>query len=270
MPNVPESSKRITGHTLKVIACITMLIDHCAAGILFFVVRAGKYPDTITFDQMKLFYDILRGIGRNAFPIFCFLLVEGFIHTSNRLRYALSLLIFGFISEPFFDVTFYAKEEIFNGNLIECLKANTAYLNDHCNVYFTLFIGLIVIWVTEQVLNMAKDMKIPLELAYVFSGVILMGGIFAAEKLHTDYHGFGIGMIFAFYLFKYQSPIDLIVAFTVISLLKGEYRALPCFILMYFYNHKRGRKIGNFKYLFYAFYPVHIFLIYLARCYFFG
>ena len=79
--------------------------ENATAGIMLPVVRAGFYPDSIPFDTLNIIYKILRGIGRNSFPIFCFLLVEGFIHTKSRLRYALSLLIFGFISSIFGFIT---------------------------------------------------------------------------------------------------------------------------------------------------------------------
>ena len=114
MQTLADNMKKINGNTLKVIACVTMVIDHITAGMILQAVRAGLYPDNIPFEKIVIIYDILRRIGRNSFPIFCFLLVEGFIHTKSRLRYALGLLIFGLISEPFFDVTFYAKQEVFN------------------------------------------------------------------------------------------------------------------------------------------------------------
>ena len=68
--------KKISGNTLKLIACITMFIDHVTAGIMLPVVREGLYPDSVSFDTLNIIYKILRGIGRNSFPIFCFLLVE--------------------------------------------------------------------------------------------------------------------------------------------------------------------------------------------------
>jgi hypothetical protein len=266
-----DSMKRINGHTLKVIACVTMLIDHITAGIMLPVVRAGLYPDSIPFERIKLIYDILRRIGRNSFPIFCFLLVEGFIHTKSRLRYALSLLIFGLISEPFFDATFYAKQEVFNINLKECLIANKDILSEHCNVYFTLLIGLLVIWGADWCLSLFYKKSVPQWLTFIMAGAFLGAGIYVANALHTDYRGYGVGMIFAFYIFRSLTPIDLIVAYCAIaSISDSEFWAFPCFILLYFYNHQRGRKLGNLKYAFYLFYPLHIFLIYVARCLIYG
>ena len=80
----------ITGTGLKFIAVITMLIDHIAVGIVANMVRAGLEP--FSFIQTIDLYRLMRNIGRMAFPIYCFMLVEGFIHTRNVKKYALRLL----------------------------------------------------------------------------------------------------------------------------------------------------------------------------------
>ncbi len=89
-----DKLRKINGNTLKLIACISMLIDHFAAAFIVPVFNNGFYDGDLSFETINTIYRILRGIGRTAFPIFCFLLVEGFIHTKDRLRYALSLFIF--------------------------------------------------------------------------------------------------------------------------------------------------------------------------------
>ena len=271
MRGITEGFKKINGLTLKVIACVVMLLDHLTAGMMLPAIRAGLYPDSISFETIKLIYQILRSIGRNSFPIFCFLLVEGFTHTKSRLRYALSLLLFGIISEPFFDITFFAKKEVFNINFFECLSANLDHIWDKCNVYFTLLIGLLVIWAADFFIDKLREkFPIPLWASYTLAGLACGLGILVSERIHTDYHGFGVGLIFIFYLLRYQSPLNLVAGYLELSFLGTEYYALPSFVLLYFYNHKRGRKIGNLKYLFYAFYPVHIFLIYVIRCLIYG
>ena len=72
---------------LKIIACVTMLIDHIGAVLL---------PQ----------YFSLRMIGRIAFPIYCFLLVEGAHYTKNPGKYALRLGIGMLLSELPFDLAF--------------------------------------------------------------------------------------------------------------------------------------------------------------------
>src|SRR5699024_2625774 len=79
-----------TGSTLKLFALIFMLIDHIGAVILEHGVILSynrQIPYVLSFSTIllvSLIYQILLGFGLLAFPIFCFLLVEGFFHTSNR------------------------------------------------------------------------------------------------------------------------------------------------------------------------------------------
>ncbi len=262
--------KIINGHTLKIIACISMLIDHITAGIMYPVIKSGLYPDTIDFETLNTIYKALRGIGRTAFPIFCFLLVEGFIHTKSRLRYALSLLIFGLISEPFFDICFYAKKEIFNINPFEVLSANKEILGNHCNVYFTLLLGLLVMCGIEFSMNLVKTNRLTIHFAYLLSVAAAGLGIYLAEILHTDYHGYGVALIAILYVLRNYEPANLAGGYLLIINLGTEYLSFPGFILLCCYNKKRGRKLGRLKYLFYGFYPVHILAIYFFRCLLFG
>ena len=93
---LPERWHVLSGSGLKVIAMVAMLIDHVAMVILRYdpaftepLITMGRHSIT--------WYYLLRSVGRLAFPIFCFLLVEGFRHTRDKGRYALNLLIFALI-----------------------------------------------------------------------------------------------------------------------------------------------------------------------------
>ena len=88
-------TRGISGAGLKWIAIVTMLIDHCAAVF-------GN--EIIAYFHSMVPYMCLRGIGRIAFPIFCFLLVEGYVHTSNRIKYGVRLFLFAIICEIPFDL----------------------------------------------------------------------------------------------------------------------------------------------------------------------
>ena len=79
--------QRLDGTVLKLIACLSMFIDHLGA---------------VCFSGMMGF----RIIGRLAFPIYCFLLVEGAVHTRNMKKYILRMGIFALISEVPFDLAF--------------------------------------------------------------------------------------------------------------------------------------------------------------------
>lgn len=265
-----DTFRKINGNTLKVIACISMLIDHAAAGIIVPIARDGLLPDNINFSTVEFIYNILRGVGRTAFPIFCFLLVEGFVHTKNRLRYTLSLFIFGFISEPFFDVTFYCRKDIYNINIFQVLQANRSILANHCNVYFTLFLGMLVMWAIHGSFTLVEKLHSNNIFAYLLSGMATFLAAFIGQKIECDYHWFGVVLIAIFYIFRFFEPINLVAGYLFLACFSTEYLTFPAFILLYFYSKKRGRRLGKLKYAFYAFYPVHILLIYVARCLIYG
>ena len=107
---------------LKVLALITMIIDHY--GAIF-------QNDIITF----------RIIGRLAFPIYCFLLVEGYLHTSDVKQYAKRLLLFALISEMPFDLAFYNKLGFTHQNIFFTLFLFICelFLNDDFIFFITLF-----------------------------------------------------------------------------------------------------------------------------------
>ena len=88
--SIAPSWQIFSSSTLKMIAVITMFIDHFGYTVVYWSDGQGQY------------YQLCRDIGRIAFPIYCFLLVEGFFYTRSRLRYTVNLLIFGILSEiPF-------------------------------------------------------------------------------------------------------------------------------------------------------------------------
>ena len=111
----------LTGNTLKLIAIFTMLIDHIGAAVIEAgilssndMARMMAILETERGMQWYLADIVLRLIGRLAFPIFCFLLVEGFTHTGNEAKYARNLLLFALISEIPFDLAFF-WQALFSG-----------------------------------------------------------------------------------------------------------------------------------------------------------
>lgn len=239
MLNYAESSDRnlmhfkgINGFQLKMIAIITMFIDHMAAVLIS--------PDT----DWNL-YKFCRIIGRLAFPIFCFLLVEGFFHTKNIKKYILRLGIFALISELPFDLAF-------SDNKSEFLY--------HQNVFFTLFIGLGVIYLIRLI---DEKYEKNLIIRCVLDFIAIAAGCMLADMLATDYNRWGILLIVVFYLFRGNKILlllgVLLVNYTMDSL--WQIYAVISVFFIWFYNGERGPQ-GN-KYLFYIFYPAHIFLLYL-------
>ena len=128
----------------------------------------------------------------------------------------------------------------------------------HQNVMFTLFLGVLALWGYETISRQvnqkgqkASFLPTVLALAMAIVGVVL------AELLRTDYAGVGVLVILAMYLTRDDKRVQMVVG--GIALLFIEPFALLGLIPIYFYNGERGR---GMKYFFYAFYPVHLLLLY--------
>lgn len=251
--NLTTEKRGISGSTIKIIAIVAMLIDHIGATILErILVNRGltnlnftdmdNYMKFLAANGVLLFiYFIMRMlIGRIGFPIFCFLLVEGFLHTSNVKKYAARLLVFAIISEIPFDLAI-CGEPFYWG---------------YQNVFFTLFIGLMVM-IAYRAIEGSKINKFIKVILYILS---LAAGIALGMLLKTDYgtsYGIGVICIMALYIFR-KNKVHQIIAGCVTFI--WEITAPLAFIPIAFYNGKRGLKM---KYFFYAFYPVHLFILYL-------
>lgn len=233
----------LSGSSLKWIAIVTMLIDHIGASLIegYLMNTHGHSPyhgfASLTYDQMMGWYFldlVLRCIGRIAFPIFCFLLVEGFLHTKNVKKYALRLGLFCILSEIPFDLAF--RGEVF------CW--------DYQNVFFTLLLALLGIWGMDVI---QKKCNLFLGMLCVFGAAV------AAELLHTDYGAFGVIFIALLYLFHSRKLLRNVLGAGMLLTYGGiEVVGALAFLPIAFYNGSRGRQP---KYFFYAFYPVHLLLL---------
>ena len=230
----------LSAFSLKIIAMLTMLIDHIGAALIYYPYYTANLAIP---SQEYIFYRMLRNIGRAAFPIYCFLLVEGFFYSQNRKKYALRLGIFCLISEPVFD-----------------MAINTKLLWEKQNVYFTLLIGFVVICcmhkVEEQSLQEWKKCLLRL--------LILGAGMGLAWVLKTDYSYKGILVIAAMYQFRMWKAVAQLFGFCVLS--SNPFTSVG-FALPFFYHGKRGRGGKVWQYFCYAFYPLHLLFLYCVRKY---
>lgn len=138
----------VTGSTLKIVAIVTMLIDHVGAVILERKVAISNVTvsqDTINTQEVQLYFVdfILRAIGRIAFPMFIFLLVQGFEHTRSRIKYAARLFLFALLAEVPFDL---AHE----GKFLEFT---------YQNIFFTLFLGFVFMYCADIIGKFSFDKK---------------------------------------------------------------------------------------------------------------
>lgn len=233
----------LSGSVLKWLAIITMFIDHIGASLLeVYVMDAyGNSPyhgfRRFSYEKIMACYQldmILRCIGRLAFPIFCFLLVEGFMHTRNVKKYALRLGLFCLISELPFNLAFQGK----------------LFAPQYQNVFFTLLLGLLGIWGCSYF----REKK-----QWIFAVLSLVLAAGAAELLQTDYSAFGVIFIELQYLFYKKKIFRTIVGVLCLILYGGiEMCGAFAFLPICFYNGTRGTQP---KYFFYIFYPAHLLLI---------
>ena len=233
----------LSGSALKWIAIITMFIDHIGASLLevYIIDYYGNSPyhgfRRFSQEQIMACYDIdtiLRCIGRIAFPIFCFLLVEGFVHTRNVKKYALRLGLFCVISELPFNLAFKGK----------------LFAPEYQNVFFTLLLGLLGIWAFSWL----KERR-----QWFFGGLCLILAAMGAEFLHTDYGAFGVAFIELMYLLHNKKALRTAVGVLMLLLYGGVERlGTIAFIPISFYNGTRGKQP---KYFFYIFYPLHLLLM---------
>ncbi len=222
----------LSGNGLKIIAIVIMFIDHFAAIVLE---RMLSGPEGL---EIYPIYMNLRFIGRIAFPIFCFLLIEGMFHTRNQLKYIGNLALFAIVSEVPFDLGF----------------KDTFFTMDYQNVFFTLAIGALCIYAMEK----CKENKLMVRL--ILNVVIGAAGMFAAHILKTDYDFAGVATILCMY-FLYGKPLRQGIGGCALLTLYNatELYAFPAAVFMNFYNGARGKQM---KYFFYVFYPAHILILY--------
>lgn len=230
----------MSGSTLKIIAIVTMLIDHMAATVLLgYINRLAQMQQTGQMEQLVTSYHVMRSIGRIAFPIFCFLLCEGFFHTRNQGQYAGRLFVFALLSEIPFDLAIFQQ-----------------LTWEHQNVFFTLLIGYLTIWAMHIFCRKLRQLPVQMFLA---NALVLFAGANAAELLGTDYGRSGVVLIAIFYLLHEKRVLSCIAGY--ISFI-WEAWCFPAFLMIPLYNGKRGLSI---KYLFYAFYPAHLLLCYAVE-----
>lgn len=229
-----------TGNGLKLFAMAVMLIDHIACAWSL---------DLVNYDV----YYVLRVIGRFAFPIFAYMIAVGARHTHDIRKYLLRLTAFAVLSEVPFDLAFGFASP---GQWIEW---------EHQNVFLTLLLGLLA-------LAFLRFFQKRLGRFYMIPTVaVLILLMIAANFLNTDYADMGVLSIFLFYVFadKRQGARTagfalaiLVLAFDWQTLLNlTELFAVAALPLILLHNGQKGVKMN--RWVFYAFYPGHLLLLYL-------
>ena len=318
---IMQQKKGVTGTTLKIIALIAMFIDHFAA-ILIEDYLTFATPGDLPQEQLQAWFAdhryvavleivmlLMRLIGRFGFPLFAFLIVEGFQHTRSVKKYMINLGVFALISELPFNLGFSSK----------------LFYPGYQNVFLTLFLGLGCLacmhYFIENKKNNAKFVPffyfaapvagvftayVFIQTFWVISGFVdlnltvkaIIGGVCAvlaliffaclglqwdverkneftftvfpivffciiADLLITDYSAGGVLVIVTMYLLRRNRERAFGFGVLILTLMQPlEAAAFFMLIPISKYNGERGMKLN--KYFYYAFYPVHIGLLYLV------
>lgn len=225
---------------------------------------------------------VMRSVGRLAFPIFAFFLAEGVRHTSDVRRYMTRMAVLAIVSEVPFDMAIYKS--------VVSMESQ--------NVFFTLLMGLFAVTALsahERMTGSAKLTRLECILGRHWTETLLLSMIIA-EFMRTDYGAAGVAVIVLFYEFiplgapsapaarlpviggmaAKDSTISLpllIAECICLTVLDGaiyfmafggrELYALLSIIPLALYSGERGRL--RLKYAFYLFYPIHLFIIGIAR-----
>ncbi len=230
-----EKIKILDATTLKIIAIISMTIDH--TGLIFF---HNNY--------------FMRSIGRIAMPIFSFFISEGFIKTKNKQKYLARLGIFALISEIPFDFAFFGR----------------IYLG-HQNIMFTFFISVLSLMLFEIIRGKPEKTETVYNTSGTMLGIFVVGAFgYAATMLKTDYGLLAVISVFLFYWFHNSKQWIRSLSGSAFLILL-QHRSYNIFAGLGFfpltmYNGKKGKGL---KWLFYIFYPGHLLILFLIKNIFF-
>lgn len=242
--------QKLSQEWLKGIACVTMLIDHLGY---------------IAFPQVLW----MRMVGRLAFPIYCFLLTEGMVHTHSRPVYMLRLLLTGILSEFAFDLAFYR-----------------GFTWEKQSVMVTLLIGAAMLWGMELVKKLLKKPLSMLENKNRYLGIlaeaVAMGLVFfpfhyIIGRFQSDYGWKGIFLIAMFAITRRMPLKNLIRAACMIWLarvssslvnfagvvIRFQLPAVLALVPIALYSGKKLTRNRALQWSFQLFYPVHLLILWL-------
>ena len=242
MDSSASKNFELTAAVLHIIAMTLMLMDHLWATLL----PAREW---------------LTCAGRVAFPIFAFMAVEGYFHTRSFKKYILRMLLFAVLSEIPFDLMY----------------GGTWFYPVHQNVLWTFLLGLLGVWLMEQVRKKGKTWMYLLVCVLVVPAGLVLGTL-----CMVDYYGAGVLTVFVFYFLHgrkwwcflgqlaalYWLNVELLGGLMYpVQLFGMEFElcqqglALLALIPIWLYRGRQGYRSKPFQYLCYAFYPVHMLLL---------
>lgn len=247
---------RFSAEQLKKIALVSMAIDHTALGLI-------EQSELASGAAWSLCGTAMRLVGRVAFPLFAFMIVEGTVHTRDRRRYALRLLLLAIISEiPF--------------NLV---AGGTWLFPADQNTVFTLLLGLLAIWAGDLICGGrlgcassgtlevgagkpgAGSRRIPAGYERYVRVLAAVPFGLVAYCLKTDYDLLGVMLIVILYTLRTEPQLRTMVCGTLLLCMYMNFYGIAACVAIFLINRYNGEKGGGSGKLFYAFYPLHLLVI---------
>lgn len=224
----------MSGSVIKLLAILLMTVDHVAAYLLQDCPACTRPLFDVPGYEITT-VSIMRAVGRMAFPLFAWLLVEGFLHTRNRFRYGLFLFGFAVLSEVPFDLARTGQTDM-----------------TYQNVFFTLWLAYLALCAMQY--WQADRFNKVVTLLVILVMVLLV-------RSDYGFSGFFFTMVM-YYMHHYRIMKILVGCY----LLPNTLLTLPAAIPISLYNGQRGFIKGTAtKLIFYLYYPLHLMLIWLLR-----
>ncbi len=232
-----EKEKGLTNTQIKTVALFFMLIDHIGVSVVSEFIKVDGSAEGL------IAYYICRLFGRVAFPLFCFLITEGIVHTHSLGKYAMRMWLFAIISEVPFDlmgegVLFFLQAQNVFWTFALFLTALAAAQKWNRSIWPYALAAAIAAWI--------------LKTDYGWAGILLLYLMMCAKPVIQQ--AGGVILITDASVKLFQDPmIGVVMAI------------IPCVCLVSIlrqYNGKRGRNVN--KYLFYGFYPVHMLALWMC------
>lgn len=222
-----EKSLGLTGNQLKILALILMTVDHI--GLFFIPINSPWYA-------------ISRCVGRLAMPIFAWMIAEGCKYTKNRLRYLLTMLGVGIVSQ-----------------IVECIYQDSL----HMCILITFSMSVLLIYALDFSLKRKNFFTLCL-LGLAFMAVcyicVFLPGDIPHLDFNVDYGIYGVLLPVLIYVGRNKQEKLLLAASGLVMMAISygwlQWFAMPSLLLLALYNGQKGR--ARMKYLFYIYYPVHL------------
>ena len=233
-----------------------MFIDHICAVVINSIFSCCGNKGIFSWEEICLFSDIANSIlyciGAVAFPLFCFLLVEGYTHTLSKKKYICRLALFALISEIPFDITFFNQ----------FAKSNNTYplYWGYQNVMVTYLLGIC----TLALIDYLQRVEPKVLRMFLQGGSVLAIVLLAEEVIHCDYEGYGVFLIVLFYILRKSriAQVGGVLLLATMRYTQYPVALLVALLLILLYNGKRGT--NHHKYFFYVFYPSHMVVLHIV------